>query len=103
MSFLQGCILNDIHVVMTTDGSLQDQKKRTLDALQRRFALAESELRVQQQQNKKRPREGNKGVTHSLNSSSPDVTDALSTLPSNVSSKKGTFPPAASTIFSLSN
>ncbi|PSS23677.1 Ribonuclease P protein subunit p29 like [Actinidia chinensis var. chinensis] len=76
---------------MTTDGSLQDQKKRTLDALQRRFALAESELRVQQQQNKKRPLEGNKGVTHSVNSSSPDVTDALSTLPSNVSSKKGNF------------
>ncbi|GFY93353.1 ribonuclease P family protein [Actinidia rufa] len=88
---LQGCILNDIHVAMTTDGSLQDQKKRTLDALQRRFALAESELRVQQQQNKKRPLEGNKRVTHSVNSSSPDVTDALSTLPSNVSSKKGNF------------
>ncbi|GMP85194.1 hypothetical protein CsSME_00038447 [Camellia sinensis var. sinensis] len=74
---------------MTTGTTLQDQKKRTLDALQRRFALAEAELHLQQQKNKKRPHEENKGTTHNVNSSSANVTDALPS--SNASSKKGKF------------
>lgn len=74
---------------MTTDPILQDQKKRTSDALQRRFALAEAELRVQQQKNKKRPHEENKEVTLDVISSSADVTDALLKPSSNASSKKG--------------
>ncbi|KAL7170057.1 hypothetical protein ACSBR2_034995 [Camellia fascicularis] len=74
---------------MTTGTTLQDQKKRTLDALQRRFALAEAELHLQQQKNKKRPHEENKGTTHNVNSSSANVTNALPS--SNASSKKGKF------------
>ncbi|KAI7997089.1 Ribonuclease P protein subunit p29 [Camellia lanceoleosa] len=74
---------------MTTGTTLQDQKKRTLDALQRRFALAEAELHLQQQKNKKRPHEENKGTTHNMNSSSANVTDAVPS--SNASSKKGKF------------
>ncbi|CAL5351162.1 unnamed protein product [Camellia sinensis] len=79
----------DIDIAMTTGTTLQDQKKRTLDALQRRFALAEAELHLQQQKNKKRPHEENKGTTHNVNSSSANVTDALPS--SNASSKKGKF------------
>ncbi|CAL5422442.1 unnamed protein product [Camellia sinensis] len=79
----------DIDIAMTAGTTLQDQKKRTLDALQRRFALAEAELHLQQQKNKKRPHEENKGTTHNVNSSSANVTDALPS--SNASSKKGKF------------
>lgn len=77
------------HIAMTTDTILQDQKKRTSEALQRRFALAEAELHVQQQKNKKRPHEENKEVTLDVISSSADVTDALLKPSSNASFKKG--------------
>ncbi|XP_052173488.1 ribonuclease MRP protein subunit POP4 isoform X2 [Diospyros lotus] len=76
---------------MTTDTILQDQKKRALDALERRFELAEAELRLQQQKNKKRPHEEIKGTTVHVDSSSAEMTNALLTPSSNASFKKGNF------------
>ncbi|KAL6961860.1 hypothetical protein U1Q18_043276 [Sarracenia purpurea var. burkii] len=50
----------NIPATMTTDTILQDQKKLTLDALERRFALAEDEFRLHQRKNKQRPYDENK-------------------------------------------
>ncbi|XP_059646926.1 ribonuclease MRP protein subunit POP4 isoform X2 [Cornus florida] len=75
---------------MTTDTTPQDQKKRTSDALERRFALAEAELRLQQQKkNKKTYHEENNRVTQSTVSSSACLTAPSITQSSNFSSKKG--------------
>ncbi|KAM7526246.1 hypothetical protein LguiA_016148 [Lonicera macranthoides] len=52
---------------MTTDTMVQDQKKRTMDALERRFALAEAEVRQQQQKNKKRPYKERDRTKHDVN------------------------------------
>ncbi|KAA8518795.1 hypothetical protein F0562_016431 [Nyssa sinensis] len=74
---------------MTNDTFLQDQKKRTLEALERRFALAEAELHQQQQKKKKISHEENKSITPSMDSSSTHLTDASVSRFSNTSSKKG--------------
>uniref|UniRef100_A0A5B7AR60 Uncharacterized protein n=1 Tax=Davidia involucrata TaxID=16924 RepID=A0A5B7AR60_DAVIN len=76
---------------MTTDTFLQDQKKRTLEALERRFALAEAELHLQQQKKKKISHEENKSITPNMDSSSTHPTGASVKRFSNTSSKKGNF------------
>ncbi|CAK9164792.1 unnamed protein product [Ilex paraguariensis] len=58
---------------MATDTAHQDQKKRTMEALERRFALAEAELRLQQKKSKKRPGEEINKVALNTNSSSIDA------------------------------
>lgn len=74
---------------MTTDTMVQDQKKRTLDALERRFALAEAEVRQQQQKNKKRPYEEKDRTKHDVNSPSVHPAHASVMPSSNTSFKKG--------------
>lgn len=73
---------------MTTDTSPQDQKKRTLDALQRRFVRAENDLHLQQQKTKKRTCEERDRSTDNVKSSSVYPTHASITSSSNTSSKK---------------
>ncbi|XAR50990.1 Ribonuclease P [Bertholletia excelsa] len=75
--------------MMASTSAPQDQKKHALDALQRRFALAEAELRMQQQKDKKRPHEETKAGSCHMNYSSADVSDAVGTSSTNASSKKG--------------
>ncbi|KAL0375112.1 UNVERIFIED_CONTAM: hypothetical protein Sradi_3426900 [Sesamum radiatum] len=51
---------------------MEDQRKRTLEALERRFAQAKAELQTQQQRSKKRPAEDKERVASNIESSSPD-------------------------------
>ncbi|KAK9290405.1 hypothetical protein L1049_008574 [Liquidambar formosana] len=74
--------------------ALEDQKKRTLDALERRFAVAKAELLQQQQKNKRRFQGEDERVAHNANDSSSIASSAhlsdTSVKPSsNTSSKKG--------------
>ncbi|CAK9164793.1 unnamed protein product [Ilex paraguariensis] len=77
---------------MATDTTHQDQKKRTMEALERRFALAEAELRLQQKKSKKRPGEEINKVALNTNSSSIDA--SVTQHSSNPLSKKGKAPTA---------
>ncbi|XWS55779.1 hypothetical protein CRYUN_Cryun09bG0030000 [Craigia yunnanensis] len=72
---------------MATTPGPQDQRKRTLEALERRFAVAKAEL-VQQQKNKKISLDKDGKESFSINSSVANASIAPS---SNSSSKKGNF------------
>ncbi|XWS66928.1 hypothetical protein CRYUN_Cryun05aG0242700 [Craigia yunnanensis] len=73
---------------MATTPGPQDQRKRTLDALERRFAVAKAEL-LQQQKNNKKISTGEGGKeSFSINSSVGNASIAPSC---NSSSKKGNF------------
>lgn len=74
---------------MATDAVLQDQRKRTLEALERRFAV---EHLLQQKKSKKNVNEGDKkepNRTNSFIAPSADKIDAMVTPSLNASSKKG--------------
>ncbi|KAG6643006.1 ribonuclease P protein subunit p29 isoform X2 [Carya illinoinensis] len=76
---------------MATDAVLQDQRKRTLEALERRFAV---EHLLQQKKSKKNVNEGDKkepNWTNSFIASSVDKIDATVTPSLDASSKKGSF------------
>lgn len=68
---------------------MEDQRRRTLEALERRFAQTEAEVQLQQQKSKKRPAEDKKTVALNVESSSADspVTRPLS----KSSTKKGFY------------
>lgn len=66
---------------------MEDPRKRTLDALERRFAQAEAEHRTKQQQNTKRPREDKERLSVGKQSSS--VYAATNNLPSMATFHKG--------------
>ncbi|KAL0409883.1 UNVERIFIED_CONTAM: hypothetical protein Slati_3578000 [Sesamum latifolium] len=68
---------------------MEDQRKRTLEALERRFAQAKAEVQTQQQRSKKRPAEDKERVASNIESSSPDSTVKKSF--SGTPSKKGNF------------
>ena len=70
---------------MATIPGPQDQRKRTLEALERRFAVAKAEL-LQQQKNKKISPDKDGKESFSINSS---VANASAAPSSNSSSKKG--------------
>lgn len=67
---------------------MEEQKKRTLDALQRRFAQAEAEVHIQQQKAEKRPREDHDRINHRVKDS---LTDAPVASSSRRPSKRGIF------------
>ncbi|XVF07958.1 hypothetical protein REPUB_Repub06bG0184200 [Reevesia pubescens] len=73
---------------MATTPGPQDQRKRTLEALERRFAVAKAELLQQQKKNKKISIDEDGKETLSSNSSLPNASIAPS---SNTPSKKGNF------------
>lgn len=76
---------------MATNAVLQDQRKRTLEALERRFAV---EHLLQQKKSKKSVNEGDKkepNCTNSFIASSADKIDATIIPSLNGSSKKGLF------------
>ncbi|XWS59714.1 hypothetical protein CRYUN_Cryun08bG0145700 [Craigia yunnanensis] len=73
---------------MATTPGPQGQRKRTLEALERRFAVAKAELLQQQKKNKKTSAEEHGKETFSSNSFLPNASIAPS---SNSSSKKGKF------------
>ncbi|KAL2554706.1 ribonuclease P family protein [Forsythia ovata] len=52
---------------------MDDQRKRTLEALERRFAQAEADLHIKQQKSKKRPIEDTRKATSSIESISADT------------------------------
>ncbi|PIN18476.1 Ribonuclease P [Handroanthus impetiginosus] len=68
---------------------MEDQKRRTMEALERRFAQAKSELQTQQQKGKKRSIEDNERVA--TNSQSPSADSTVKKPFSSTSSKKGNF------------
>lgn len=80
---------------MASETVLDNQKKRTLEALERRFAVAKAELLQQQQPvSKKRFRQVEEKVSHftnslSVGSSSARPIDSLVTPKMNTASKKG--------------
>ncbi|KAI5665334.1 hypothetical protein M9H77_24657 [Catharanthus roseus] len=71
---------------MASDGRMEEQKKRTLDALERRFAQAEAEVRIKKQKGKKRPREEKDRINGGV---SYPPADAPVTPSSSISKKKG--------------
>ncbi|KAK4396321.1 hypothetical protein Sango_1468700, partial [Sesamum angolense] len=71
------------------ESTMEDQRKRTLEALERRFAQAKAELQTQQQKSKKRPAEVKERVVANIESSSPDSTVKKSF--SSTPSRKGNF------------
>lgn len=73
---------------MASDGRMEEQKKRTLDALQRRFAQAEAEVQIQEQKTKKIPREDHDRINHHVKDS---LTDASVASSSGKPSKRGIF------------
>lgn len=73
---------------MASDGRMEEQKKRTLDALERRFAQAEAEVRIKKQKGKKRPREEKDRINGGV---SYPPADAPVTPSSSISKKKGSF------------
>ena len=77
--------------IMAIETILDDQKKRALEALERRFAVAKAELLQQQQhQSKKRFREEEEKVNQCTNSgSSTHTTDSSIKSTLHASSKKG--------------
>ncbi|KAF6134732.1 hypothetical protein GIB67_002133 [Kingdonia uniflora] len=79
-----------------SDQAVSDQKKRTLDALEQRFAVAKAEVLRQEQKNKKQLDQGNKdGNGHPMDFSYPTTSareNEASGLPSSMpSSKRGRF------------
>ncbi|KAL6574806.1 hypothetical protein OROMI_012091 [Orobanche minor] len=68
---------------------MEDQKKRTLEALERRFAQAKAEVHTQQHKGKKRPIADTKRVAS--NTESPSVDSTLKRPSFDASSKKGNF------------
>ncbi|KAL0309754.1 UNVERIFIED_CONTAM: hypothetical protein Sradi_5917700 [Sesamum radiatum] len=75
--------------VARCEATMEDQRKRTLEALERRFAQAKAELQTQQQRSKKRPAEDKERVASNIESSSPDSTVKKSF--SSTPSRKGNF------------
>ncbi|KAL6521025.1 hypothetical protein OROGR_017594 [Orobanche gracilis] len=69
--------------------TMEDQKKRTLEALKRRFAQAKAEVDTQQHKGKKRPIADTKRVAS--NTESPSVDSTLKRPSFDASSKKGKF------------
>ncbi|KAL0288813.1 UNVERIFIED_CONTAM: hypothetical protein Scaly_2718700 [Sesamum calycinum] len=57
-------------LVRVGEATMEDQRKRTLEALERRFAQAKAELQTQQQRSKKRPAEDKERVASNIESSS---------------------------------
>ncbi|TXG59128.1 hypothetical protein EZV62_016957 [Acer yangbiense] len=80
---------------MTTNTTSEDQRKRTMDALERRFAFAKAEALQQLNHGKKRPVQEDEKDASSMNSSaivsSPQLMDSSVANSSNASSKKGNF------------
>lgn len=74
--------------MMASDRSVEERKKRTLDALERRLAQEKAEHLLQQQKSKKRLHEGKDKMTHDISYPSVDAATAPSM---NLSSKKGSF------------
>ncbi|KAL6534212.1 hypothetical protein OROHE_013137 [Orobanche hederae] len=68
---------------------MEDQKKRTLEALERRFAQAKAEVHTQQHKGKKRPIADTKRVAS--NTESPSVDSTLKRPSFDASLKKGNF------------
>ncbi|XP_057984107.1 ribonuclease MRP protein subunit POP4 isoform X3 [Malania oleifera] len=79
---------------MAAEPVVQDQRKHTLEALERRFAVAKAELTQQQHKNKRQFREDQRDI-HSIGSSSTGpslhLTDASISPSPTASSKKGNF------------
>ncbi|KAK6146976.1 hypothetical protein DH2020_017888 [Rehmannia glutinosa] len=70
---------------------MEDQRRRTLEALERRFAQAKAETQAQEQQkSKKRPIEDKEKMSSNIESSSADSTFRKKTL-SDASFRKGNF------------
>ncbi|KAL5740724.1 hypothetical protein ACOSQ2_029904 [Xanthoceras sorbifolium] len=86
---------------MATNPTSEDQRKRTMEALERRFAVAKTEALQQLNRGKKRPVEEDEKDASSMNSSaiasSPQLTDSSVTNTSNASYKKGNFTFSGST------
>ncbi|KAJ4704843.1 Ribonuclease P protein subunit p29 [Melia azedarach] len=80
---------------MAMDTASEDQRKRTMEALERRFATARAEAHQQMNHGKKRSLNGGEKEMHSANSSAIASSLHLSDTPvansPNVSSKKGHF------------
>lgn len=78
---------------MAMDTASEDQRKRTMEALERRFATARAEAHQQMNRGKKRSLNGGEKEMHSANSSAIASSLHLSDTPvansPNVSSKKG--------------
>ncbi|XP_011094699.2 uncharacterized protein LOC105174335, partial [Sesamum indicum] len=74
--------------ISNSESTMEDQRKRTLEALERRFAQAKAELQTQQQRSKKRPAEDKERIASNIESSSPDSTVKKS---SGTPSRKGNF------------
>lgn len=66
---------------------MEDQRRRTLEALERRFAQAKAEVQTQQQKSKKRPAEDKEKVASNVESSPAD--SAVKKPFSDSSSRKG--------------
>ncbi|KAL6574809.1 hypothetical protein OROMI_012094 [Orobanche minor] len=88
---LAQCFLNaDLHgAIMLGETTMEDQKKRTLEALERRFAQGKAEVHTQQHKGKKRPIADTKRVAS--NTESPSVNSTLKRPSFDASSKKGNF------------
>lgn len=73
-----------------SETSMEDQRKRTLEALERRFAQAKAEVvQTQQQRSKKRPSEYKEKIASNVELSSAD--SAVKKPFSQSSSRKGLF------------
>ncbi|KAL6574808.1 hypothetical protein OROMI_012093 [Orobanche minor] len=86
------CFLNaDLHgaIMLGRETTMEGQKKRTLEALERRFAQAKAEVHTQQHKGKKRPIADTKRVAS--NTESPSVDSTLKRPSFDASSKKGNF------------
>ena len=70
---------------MASDTSVEERKKRTLDALERRLSQEKAEHLLQQQKSKKRLHDGKDKVAHD------GSVDAPTAASMNLSSKKGSF------------
>ncbi|KAI3474678.1 hypothetical protein Pfo_029863 [Paulownia fortunei] len=68
---------------------MEDQRRRTMEALERRFAQAKAELQTQQQKSKKRPIEDKERVASNIEPSSAD--SRVKKPFSDASSRKGLF------------
>lgn len=75
---------------MASDMSLEERRKRTLDALGKRFAQEEAEHHLQQKKSKKPVQEGKDKIPSGISDPSIDV--SATAAPSSLSAKKGSFP-----------
>ncbi|XP_027100002.1 ribonuclease MRP protein subunit POP4 isoform X1 [Coffea arabica] len=74
---------------MASNTSLDERRKRTLDALQRRFAQEEAEHELQQKKSKKRVQEGKDKIPSGISHPSTDASAIAA--PSSLSAKKGSI------------